>query len=471
MGFKSFRDKIQVRFILVGMAFLGFMVVYALRVNLSVAIIAMTNTLQSEDKNLTMHCPVLNDTKADNHTGEFDWDSNQQGLLLGSFFYGYICTQFIGAVLAKWKGAKYLLGGGIALTAVLSLVIPAAAQWGFTALVVIRVAQGFFEGVTFPAMHNLLGKWSPMRERSILATITYSGAHMGTVLSLPISGVLANSDLFGGWPSIFYVPGIGGIIWFIGWIFIASNSPAEHPWISEKEKRYIESSVGCRKEFRTPWYSIFTSIRVWAINVGHVTFNWNFYLMLTSLPLYMKTVLHFDMSQNSLYSAIPYLLLWFLMTITGFVADWLKNGILSTGTTRKILNTVGITLPAILLGTIQYVGCDRNAALAMVTMAIAFSAIALGGYQVNHLDIAPNFAGTLMGISNTFATIPGFVAPSVVGAFTHIQDPYFGWLKVFYLSVSINVIGAVFYLIFASGEEQSWAQSDEEQKEPIVTGN
>lgn len=36
-------------------------------------------------------------------------------------------------------------------------------------------------------------------------------------------------------------------------------------------------------------------------------------------------------------------------------------------------------------------------------------------------ELAPNFAGTLTGISNTLATIPGFLAPEVTGAIINNQ--------------------------------------------------
>lgn len=34
------------------------------------------------------------------HQGEFNWSSSQKALVLGSFFYGYICTQILGGFLA-----------------------------------------------------------------------------------------------------------------------------------------------------------------------------------------------------------------------------------------------------------------------------------------------------------------------------------------------------------------------------------
>lgn len=41
------------------------------------------------------------------------------------------------------------------------------------------------------------------------------------------------------------------------------------------------------------------------------------------------------------------------------------------------------------------------------------------GFLGNHIDIAPNYAGTLMAITNTAATLPGIIMPIFVGTITH----------------------------------------------------
>lgn len=43
------------------------------------------------------------------------------------------------------------------------------------------------------------------------------------------------------------------------------------------------------------------------------------------------------------------------------------------------------------------------------------------GFLSNHIDIAPNFAGTLMAVTNTLATLPGIFVPLFVGAITAKQ--------------------------------------------------
>jgi len=42
---------------------------------------------------------------------------------------------------------------------------------------------------------------------------------------------------------IYNVTGFAGIVWFVAWIFLISNIPADHPRISPKEQHYIESSI------------------------------------------------------------------------------------------------------------------------------------------------------------------------------------------------------------------------------------
>ena len=77
------------------MAFLGLFNVYALRVNLSVAIVAMTETKTTDHGNGTV-----------SYVQDFPWDSKQKGLVLSSFFYGYLFTQVAGGVLAAKIGGN-----------------------------------------------------------------------------------------------------------------------------------------------------------------------------------------------------------------------------------------------------------------------------------------------------------------------------------------------------------------------------
>ena len=67
------------------------------------------------------------------------------GIVLSSFFYGYIITQLPGGFLALKCGGKNLFGLGILSTAVLTLLTPVAARASVGLLVALRVLIGLCE--------------------------------------------------------------------------------------------------------------------------------------------------------------------------------------------------------------------------------------------------------------------------------------------------------------------------------------
>lgn len=65
------------------------------------------------------------------------------------------------------------------------------------------------------------------------------------------------------------------------------------------------------------------------------------------------------------------------------------------------------------------VGCDSVAAVAVMCVAVGTGGCAFCGLFSSHQDIAPNLAGTLLGLTNTIAGVAGFLAPALVGVITY----------------------------------------------------
>lgn len=83
-------------------------------------------------------------------------------------------------------------------------------------------------------------------------------------------------------------------------------------------------------------------------------------------------------------------------------------------------------------------------------------------YTANFLDLAPEYAGLMMGFSNTIATTPGMIGPVIVGYV--VQNKLATeWHAVFYITSTIAFFGAVFYAAFASGNRQSWAGGNQQE--------
>ena len=73
---------------------------------------------------------------------------------------------------------------------------------------------------------------------------------------------------------------------------------------------------------------------------------------------------------------------------------------------------------AFLIGT-GFMECyQATGAVAMLTLSVGLCGFHFSGYFINHGDVAPPYAGTMFGISNTAATIPGILAPYIVASMT-----------------------------------------------------
>ncbi|ODM91702.1 Sialin, partial [Orchesella cincta] len=406
------------------LAFLGFCNVYALRVNLSVAIVAMSSD-------------------------EFDWDSKMQGWILSSFFYGYIVTQIPGGWLANRFGGKKVFGYGMLTTSILAIVTPVLTRLGGApVLVAIRVAQGLAEGVVFPAMHGVWSHWSPVHERSRLATIAFSGSYVGTVFSLVISGFLAEHV---GYQSIFYFFGVFAFLWTILWLTNVGETPAEDKRISEEELNYIVTSIGTQDVVG------YLNRVVEVLSLENFAENWGFYTLLTFLPRFMKDMFDMQLSQAGLISALPYMFMALVVQFAGFLADYFRATYMSTTLVRKLFTCGAFLSQTIFMLGAAYVSTP-GWAIACITLSVGLGGFAWAGFSVNHLDIGPRYAGILMGISNTFATIPGMVSPTLAGKMLQ-NGTIDEWREVFSVSSTIYVIGAVGYGLLASGETQRWAES------------
>ena len=77
-------------------------------------------------------------------------------------------------------------------------------------------------------------------------------------------------------------------------------------------------------------------------------------------------------------------------------------------------------------------------------------AFVTGGFSVNHMDIAPRHAGTLMGITNTAGAIPGIIGVFVTGLILELTG---SWVIVFSVAGGVTFFALVFFLLLSSGEK------------------
>ncbi|XP_045775263.1 sialin [Maniola jurtina] len=447
------------------MVLLGFMLNYALRVNLTIAIVEMIyDTKNHTVANLTEHINGTVEHPGHIEQTRYHWDTKQKNLLLGSFFWGYVLTELPGGRLAEVIGARRVFGYSTLLASVLTLLSPGAAALGFGWIVALRVVLGFLLGATWPAILPMASKWIPPMDRSKFMS-NMMASSLGAAMTMPICGFLIAHF---GWESAFYFTGIIGVMWSVAWFAVVYDTPAQHPRISDTERNFLMKALPQdtnKGHMPVPWRSMLTSPPVWAIVITHGASVFGYFTVVNQLPTYIESILHYDIKHNGLLSSLPYLGKYLCALASSVLADSLRrSGRLSTTAARKLFTGFAVGLPGIMMLVQAFYGHDRVWSIAIFTLALTINGAVTAGYLGNGLDIAPKFSGTIFGIANTLSSFGGWLSTFMVGELTKHDKTYVQWQKVFFILAGTYVFGALTFVIFGSGELQPWGTRPEPQE-------
>ncbi|KPU74301.1 uncharacterized protein Dana_GF27078 [Drosophila ananassae] len=443
------------RVILAIFGFLAIFNAYTMRVCLSQVItVLVVKKNYTKDEAAAVCPPDPNDhSPMTREGGSYKWSEELQGFILGSFYIGYIITHLPGGLLADKFGGKWTLGIGIFLTALFTLATPMAIDFGgSTALIILRILMGLGEGTTFPALSVLLSAWAPASERGKLGALVLGGGQVGSIAGNLLSGLILDKYE---WPWVFYFFAGVAIFWFILFVLLCYSYPAKHPFIKPSEREYLMNEIPQKPDKPpTPFKSILVSLPMYALISAQIGHDWGFYIMVTDLPKYMADVMRFSIKANGLYSSLPYVTMWIVSVASGFVADaMITRNCMNTTNTRKLMTAVAAFGPAIFMVAASYAGCDRLLVVILFTISMGLMGTYYAGMKLTPLDMSPNYAGTLMAITNGIGAITGVLSPYLVGVMTPNAN-MMEWRMVFWVAFIILFITAIVYIIWASGDVQ-----------------
>ncbi|KAG8259599.1 hypothetical protein J6590_008634 [Homalodisca vitripennis] len=270
---------------------------------------------------------------------DFTLDFDEISKVTRASFFGYVATQILGGWLGACLGGSRVFGVGVASTALFCLVTPFVIHTGVANLLIaIRFFQGLFEGVTYPSIIAVWSRWAPPQERARLVTTALSGSYFAIVVTPPVLRLIVKTL---GWSYVFYITSIIGLIWFAVWWTVVKDKPEDDPHISTEELKYLRDNLDCGpndyipKHIIYPWDKFVTSMPVWAIVVALTCMCCCFNTLIIMLPIFMRGVYDYDVSNTGLMSFLPYLVMAVLMPVAGTLADWLRNSEVLTTTQEE----------------------------------------------------------------------------------------------------------------------------------------
>mgnify|MGYP001448211030 FL=1 len=421
--------RVPYRFKVVLLSFLAVFICYIDRVNISVAIIPMQD--------------------------QFGWSESQVGLILGSFYFGYMITMILGGYLADKYGGKKVLGYALLIWSLFTIITPFFAYQGLWWLILIRILMGLGEGVTFPSWHAIYARWIPFEERTRAVGFTNSGIAAGTLFGFAVTAlIIANYS----WELVFYSFGLLGFFWYFFWNKMVTSFPENNKFLSEEELHHIKIEAPSKESAPTvPLLKLIRNGPFMAIAVATFCNNWSLYTFLSYLPKYVNAPvvqggMGIDLGSNIfIYSIlIPSLVSIFSLILGGYLADGLIKkgyGILKV---RKSVNSIGFFGSALFLYLISLEDSLINVVILLCLINIC-SGICAGGFGVNHADLGPKYTGSLVGIAGSIGMIAAILSPIVAG---YILESTNSWSSIFNVCTIVLLLGGIFYLFFASVDKQ-----------------
>lgn len=415
--------------LLVAHCFASFVICSLDRINLSVAIIPMAQL--------------------------FGWSAARQGLIQSIFFLGYMLTAVAGGHLSDRHGGRLVLAIGVAVWSLcVALVSPAAPYT--PVLLVVRVLLGTGEGVAMPAMNAIVAHAVPPAFRARSLAFIYSGMYVGSIAGLLITPPLLR---VAGYPAVFYASAAAGLLWVTLFLCTTRADPSAPPPTClppdsiATSAHLLPSSAGDRVVVAADMAStpglaqILREPVMWAIIVAHICCTWGYFVLVAWMPTYLYSRFALDVASSAWLSALPWLSMFVFANVGGVLTDLLQQRGVSVTRARKTAQAIGFAGPALFL-----IILTRTAALVpqvvCLAAALSSSAFSQSGVYATHQDIGPHIAGTLLGISNTFASVPGLVGVYVTGVVLDATDQ--NWNAVFGMAICFYLVGLVVYSTTAS---------------------
>ncbi|GIY20055.1 probable vesicular glutamate transporter eat-4 [Caerostris darwini] len=450
----------------------------ALMTNLSLAIVYMVRESRNEiHSQLTNECPALLKT-SDNETlilqgpkGELDWSPEIQGFVLGAQYVGLAVGFIPGGRFTDVYGGKITMITTLLMASIFTAILPLIVHLPIHFFIVCRFLIGAGSAPVFPALIFMISRWIPESEQIFISSVVLAGYGTGAFVSYITAGALCASDFLGGWPSVFYMSAISGFAWSTLCYFVVYDTPDKHPSISSEELDFITKNTSQQtKQVKSiPWKAIATSVPFWALAAGNFGQCWILSFFVTSIALYMGTILNLTSLQNGLLSCLPNLLRAVFACIVGIAIDFVRRRrkipivYVRKGTT--LANSIAACIG---FGGILFSGCDITMNAIFFIIAGVLSDFYIFGVSLVPIDMAPHLAGTLSGIVWCISSIPYFLLPAMIGEFTKNERTIAQWSYIYYITIGVTVLTTLIYLQFGTSELQPWG-IDSDNSSDIIT--
>lgn len=364
------------RWLVLGLVFLGIVINYVDRGNLSVA--------------------------APSIMREFRIHPATMGIILSAFFWTYGIFQFPAGALVDRIGIRRSYAGGFLIWSIASASIALCLTTG--ELVSLRMLLGLAESTAPLASIAFIRNNFAGEEQGLPTSIYIAGQNVGPALGALVGAVLLTKF---GWRMMFAATGLGALIWLPFWLFMA---PRDVPRAARQTKK---EPVRHSTPRQWDWATLLANRTVWAMALSILLSSYYWYFVLTWVPSYLILSRGFStMGMGKVLSAALFTMA-IVNIFAGSAADKLaaKIGVFKARLWFGVLGYAG-TGAILLLVVVQ----SRSWVLPILTVSMCATGIGNANYWTISQHVPPeDMVGRTIGVLNTISVAGGIAAPILTG--------------------------------------------------------
>ena len=386
-------------FSIAGTLMVGLFVAFLDRINLSIALTAMSTDLGFAGS-------------------EFGLVS---GWVLTIFLWGYGLCNFFGGLFTRNISPRTIVIWTMLLWSVATIVTGLVTS--VMMLMFCRFLLGVFEGVYYPQQSRFARAWFTDSELSRANSLIHFygqslGLGLGYLLLTPIFNAV-------GWRGLFYVTGAVGIVVVVP-LFMKYlkwnpefNSSQNTPVAPLK---FTFADLGGTPSLLLDFVYFAQSSLFWG------TVLW--------VPMVVKS-LNFTGTTQAFMSALPF--------FACLVLGWPMSVISDRSGNRVMVTSLGLLIPGAILITLPFIA-DPVFKMVIITLAFSFCASSFlpNIFSIIQSSVKPAFVGAAAGVANSCGALGGVIAGMTVGWLFKLTGAYVAGY--FYLGVMVMLAGVAVVL-------------------------
>ena len=364
------------RWIVLALVFLGILINYIDRGNLSVAAPAMMR--------------------------DFRIPPATMGVLLSAFFWTYGLFQIPAGAIVDRFGIRRAYAVGFLVWSLASAAI--ALSRGAADVVGLRVLLGMAESIAPLASLAFIRSNFAGAEQGLPTSIYIAGQNTGPALGALIGALLL--DRFG-WRMMFVFTGLGALIWLPGWLAAVEPDASRTRPLAEEAQRKVRAAR------RWSGRTLLRYRAFWAMSISVFLSSYYWYFVLTWVPSYLIFSRGFSTLGMGRVVSTALFTMAAVNVLAGVVVD-------------KVAARVGVFRARLAFGAAGYAGTaaillllvvpDRSWTLPIFTFSMCATGIGNSNFWAISQYVPPrDMVGRTIGYLNTVSVVAGAAAPLITG--------------------------------------------------------